>query len=336
MKPAIPYIDLRNGTPIDLLRTRVDGARALVRAAARTYGSLGQAASLAALPLGDSASRAWLKRTNNPYLEEIREIAAITGMNGAWLLNVCFEWGCTSGVWNSDGGPLLRRVLDWPFPALGEHVVVAHQRGPAGEFLNVTWPGMSGVLNASAPGRFAATINQAPSRIRSNSFARDWLSARNDVRRMHALPPLHLMRRVFETAPDYAHARDTLCHTPVAVPAIFILAGVKHGEGCVIERTETAFALRTMDSTSVCAANHFERHLDHSGKGWRPRPIDSAGRIACARRHTGKEIDFAWFVPPIANVNSRLAMEATPATGALSALGTAGARSVTAPFHLAA
>lgn len=335
MKPSIPYIDLRDGTPLDLLRERVDGARALVRAAARTYGPLGRAASLAALPLGDSASRAWLRRTANPYLEEIREIAAITGMKGAWLLNVCFEWGCTSGVWNSNDGPHLRRVLDWPFPALGEHVVVAHQKGPAGEFLNVTWPGMSGVLNASAPGRFAAAINQAPSRIRGGP-AGDWLRARMDVRRMNALPPLHLMRRVFETAPDYANAREMLCETPIAVPAIFILAGIAKGEGCVIERTENAFALRTMDEKSVCATNHFERQLDHSGKGWRPRPIDSAGRMVCARGLDGEMGDFAWFVPPIANINTRLAMTANPATGALSAMGTAGVCPVTEPFRVPA
>jgi hypothetical protein len=35
-------------------------------------------------------------------------------------------------------------------------------RGPAGEYHNITWPGYVGILTASAPGRFAAAINQAP------------------------------------------------------------------------------------------------------------------------------------------------------------------------------
>jgi len=333
MKTAIPYIDLRAGTPLDLLRARVDGARALIRAASRTYGPLGRAVSLAALPLGDNASRAWLERSANPYLEEIRQIAAITGMKGAWLLNVCFEWGCTSGAWNAEGGPLLRRVLDWPFPALGEHLVVTHQNGEAGEFLNVTWPGMSGVLNASATGRFAAAINQAPGRKRNTGFAGDWLRARIDVRRTQALPPAHLLRHVFEKAPDYAAARAMLCETPLAVPAIFILAGVSQDEGAVIERTETGYALHAMNAGRICATNHFEGRINDRGAGWRARPIDSAGRLDAARRLDGKDAEFGWFVPPVANINSRLAMTASPATGALRVMGTDGLTPVTEIFR---
>ena len=58
--------------------------------------------------------------------------------------------------------PWLARTLDWPFPGLGRHLEVARMRGPAGDFDNVTWPGYVGALTASAPGRFAASINQAP------------------------------------------------------------------------------------------------------------------------------------------------------------------------------
>ncbi|HUJ03806.1 MAG TPA: hypothetical protein VLW75_09235 [Rhizomicrobium sp.] len=336
MKTVIPYIDLRAGSPLDLLRERVDQARALVRAASRTYGPIGRAASLAALPLGDSASRAWLERAANPYREEIRKIAAIIGMKGAWLLNVCFEWGCTGGVWNGENGPMMRRVLDWPFPALGENVVVAHQKGKAGEFLNATWPGMSGVLQACAPGRFAAAINQAPGRMRGAGFAGDWVRARIDVRRTDALPPAHLLRHVFETAPDYAAARQMLCATPLAVPAIFILAGAALGEGSVIERTETGFVLHAMDESCVCATNHFEGRMSDHGRGWRPRPIDSAGRLAAARRLDGDGEDFSWFAPPIANAYSRLVMSAEPGSGALSLMGTSGAMPVTEIYRHAA
>ena len=66
-------------------------------------------------------------------------------------------------------GPVLRRTLDWPFPGLGRLVEVTRQRGAAGDFLNVTWPGFAGVLTAVAPGRFAASINQAPMRRRTSS-----------------------------------------------------------------------------------------------------------------------------------------------------------------------
>jgi hypothetical protein len=331
MKPlvSIPLVDIRSGSPLDLLKSHAASAHALIAAASYTYGPAGRAASLAALPLGDRASLRWLEKNRNPYLGEMRAMAAVLGRRGVYLLNVCFEWGCTGGIWDTADGPLLRRVLDWPFPELGEHLVVAQQESPAGTFLNATWPGITGVFQASAPGRFAAALNQAPMRVHGFGFAGDWLRARLVTQRSTALPPAHLLRRVFETAPDYAAARRLLCETPLAVPAIFLLAGVRAGEGCIVERTEEAFVLRGIEGGRVCAANHF---VDQ-GAGWRARPIDSAGRLAAALAAGTSADDFAWFRPPIANANSRLAMTAVPATGALALMGTQGTVPVTEIFR---
>ncbi|MBV9989659.1 MAG: hypothetical protein JOZ72_00065 [Alphaproteobacteria bacterium] len=326
---SIPYVDIRDGSPADLLARYKASALALVAAAAGTYGALGRVASLAALPLGDRASERWLTRNRNPYLAEIGTMAETLGVSGVYLLNLCFEWGCTGGVWDTGDGPLLRRVLDWPFPALGEHLVVAHQKGAAGEFLNATWPGMSGIYQAVAPGRFAAAINQAPSRMHGLGFAGDWLQSRLLTEKRDALPPAHLLRRVFETAPDHETARHLLCETPLAVPAIFILAGTRAGEGCVVERTETGFALRAMADGRVCAANHF---VDRE-EGWRARPIDSHGRLACALGRDASD-GFDWFAAPVANANSRLAMTARPASGALALMGTNGAVPATEVFRM--
>src|SRR5882672_6089000 len=111
MKPliSIPYLDIRGATPLDLLKDHRPSAHALVVAATNTYGPLGRAASLAVLPIGDRASLAWLERSRNPYLDEIRAMAELLGRSGVYFLNVCFEWGCTGGVWNAQDGPLLRR-----------------------------------------------------------------------------------------------------------------------------------------------------------------------------------------------------------------------------------
>lgn len=327
---SIPCVDIRDGSPVDLLKAYAAGAHALVAAAARTYGPVGQAASLAALPLGDRASLRWLEKNRNPYLAEMRAMAEVLGRSGVYFLNVCFEWGCTGGIWDTPEGPMLRRVLDWPFPALGEHLVVAHQTGVAGAFLNATWPGVTGIFQASAPGRFAAALNQAPARMHGLGFAGDWLQSRLLTRQSEALPPAHLLRQVLETAPDYAGAKRLLCETPVAVPAIFLLAGLRAGEGCIVERTEDAFVLREMTDGRVCAANHF---VDRE-EGWRARPIDSPGRLAAALALDAAAADFAWFQPPIANANSRLAMTATPASGALTLMGTEGMEPVTETFRL--
>lgn len=329
----IPYVDLGGYTPLELLYLYRRGALALVEGAKRTFGEASRLASALAMPWSDHASRRWLEKSGNPYLHEITAMAQALNMPGVYTLNVCFEWGCTGGVWRSEGNPFLRRVLDWPFPALGEYIVVAHQEGPAGDFFNVTWPGLSGILQAVAPGRFAAAINQAPMRRRGAGLAGDWALGRLAVGRNLALPPSHLLRRTFETALDYTEAKAMLCTTPIAVPAIFVLCGLRSGEGCVIERTEEAFAIREMADGHVCATNHFESHLNQTGQGWRARPIDSHGRLVCART-LGAATDLSWFTPPIANVNSRLALTANATKGSLIVMGTVGPTPVTEIFHL--
>ena len=329
----IPYVDLGGYTPLELLFLHRRSAALLVEGAKRTFGEASLLASTLTMPWTDRASHRWLEKSDNPYLREIEAMAEALGLPGVYTLNLCFEWGCTSGAWRSDGTPFLRRVLDWPFPALGEHIVVAHQKGQAGAFFNVTWPGLSGILQAMAPGRFAAAINQAPMRRRGAGFVGDWALGRIAVARNTALPPSHLLRQAFETAPDYAAAKAMLCTTPLAVPAIFVLCGIGNGEGCVIERSEEAFAVREMADGHVCATNHFESHLNDAGQGWRARPIDSRGRLVCART-LGPATDLFWFTPPIANVNSRLALTANAANGTLMVMGTAGERPVTEIFRL--
>jgi hypothetical protein len=329
----IPLIDLRGRTPVALLEAYPERARALVAAATDSFGAVSRAVSVLALPLGDRISRRWLAKSANPYASEIDAIARLLGRSGAHVLNVCFEWGCTSGVWETGDGALLRRVLDWPFPRLGELVVVARQDGPAGDFLNITWPGANGSFHGLAPGRFAAAINQAPMRRHGMGYGGDWFANRLRTGRETGWPAAHLLRHVFETAHTYGEAKCLLCETPLAVPAIFILSGVAKGEGSVIERTEDAFAVREMEAGRVCTANHFETGF--AGGRWEARPIDSAGRAACARALEGTDTgDLSWFSAPIANLNSRLVFNADAASGALTLMGTHGARAVTETFLL--
>jgi hypothetical protein len=283
------------------------------------------------LPYADRLSRDWLIRTNNPFRDEIRHFAEGLDVTGVYALNLCFEWGCTSAVYSGDNGPTLTRVLDWPFPQLGENVIVAHQRGKAGDFHNVTWPGVSGMFQGMARGRFAASLNQAPMRRHRLTYAGDWIANRRKMFRSTALPPAHLLRQVFEDAADYEEAKERLANTPIALPVIYILGGIRPGEGCVIERTEYHHAIRSIDNGRVCAANHFETGLHTEGYGWRPRPIDSVGRSRTARMLPVAEIDdqFTWFEPPVANAHSRLVTMACAATGALSVFGAYGLNRVT-------
>jgi hypothetical protein len=226
------------------------------------------------------------------------------------------------------------RVLDWMFPKLGEHIIVAHQDGSAGDFYNVTWPGVSGMFHGMAPRRFAASLNQAPMQRHRLTYIGDWVKNRQQVFKATGLPPAHLLRKVFEETQDYAEAKEWLSKIPVALPVIYILAGMRQGEGCVIERTEDDYAIRTMENDRVCASNQFETRLNVIGHGWRPRPINSAGRLHQARTIPLATIDdqFSWFKPPIANSHTRLALKACAATRKLSVFGTNGEEKVTEIF----
>lgn len=333
----IPYFELRGSfSPYDLVFLKKAAARTLMQAVQKTFGAAAGAPSLALLKLADRTSRHWLTVADNPYLWEISRIAEEVGEPGVFSVNTCLEWGCTTGVWDSADGPLMRRVLDWPFPVLGENLVVLHLSGRAGAYYNITWPALSGVFHGIAPGRFAAAINQAPMRRTGLGLAGgvagvagDWAMGRIAVGRNLNLPPSHLLRQVFEIAPDYDCAKEMLCQTELAIPAIFVLAGTRDGEGCVIERTETACTTREMSGGRVCAANHFEAPPEGTKDDWRPRPIDSAGKYAHACTLGGDGGNFFWFTAPIANANSRVAFAARARGGRLSLMGTEGARPVT-------
>ena len=197
----------------------------------------------ALLPALDAITRSWLRRSQSPYVADVEAIAAALGFPGIWFLNGSYEWGCTAVARDQGGAPWLARTLDWPFPGLGRHLEVARMRGSAGDFVNVTWPGYAGTLTASAPGRFAAAINQAPLWRRTH---RPWLRpydlAMNAFRTwpIRFCPPDHLLREVFETCRDFGAAKRRLETVPIARPVIFTLVGCERGERCVIERTEAS------------------------------------------------------------------------------------------------
>ena len=328
--PDIPVVDIRDGGT--LRHAREASARALgLRNACIGWFPLG--ASLF-VPLLDNMARRWLMRSQSPYVEEIGAIAAALGFPGIWFLNGSYQWSCTALARDEDGAPWLARTLDWPFPGLGRFVELVRMRGPAGEFINVTWPGYVGVLTALAPGRFGGAINQGPLRRRFRGrLTRMYDVAANAVitlRHVRSIPPDQLLRQVFETARDYDEARRLLEATPVARPVIYTLAGCRPGERCVIERTEHDFNTRIDDHG---AANDWLESMPL----WEGRigarrlltcSFDEAGRLSRARRQglatwqgSFARERFSWVTPPVLNRYTRMAIEMCPARGILRAVG---------------
>ena len=149
---SIPVVDVREGGPV---RHAVD-ACARVRALRDDCVTWLPRGARMLLPAMDAVTRRWLQRSHSPYVTDLEAIAVALGFPGIWFLNGTYQWGCTAVARDEDGVPWLARTLDWPFPGLGRHIEIARMCGPAGEFVNATWPGYAGALTALAPGRFAA------------------------------------------------------------------------------------------------------------------------------------------------------------------------------------
>ncbi|TAL34889.1 MAG: hypothetical protein EPN97_07870 [Alphaproteobacteria bacterium] len=334
-QPAIdiPVIDIRAATPTAILKDpRAKTGRAIKEHARMTLGIFRFLHPLV-MRIADFFSRRWLKKSNNPYLKEIEETAKAIGKPGIVALNLSYEIGCTTFAANHPNGPKLARVMDWQLPGLGETVVVAHQQGKAGEFYNITWPGLSGMFNGVAKDRFAAAINQAPERRHKGGIILGRIKNMLLLGRQKGLPPAHLLRKTFETAANYQEAKKMLSTEPVAAPVMFTLAGTKAGEGCVIERTENKAVIREMQNGKACVANHFETSLNGEGYGWMPRgePPTSQPRMDAANAALPANLDesFTWFKEPIANPNTRLVFVGDAAAGTLSVMGTDGAKPAT-------
>jgi hypothetical protein len=308
--PAIPVLDVGVDWPFETLERAFDRLNALLDAGGGRIPDL-------AIRMADAVSRRWLRRWHEPYLAEIDRIAARISRPGAYFLNVSYEWGCTSSATPSPdcGSARLMRVLDWPDRGLGRYVIAARVDGAAGRWLTLTWPGYTGVLQAMAPRRFAAALNQAPMEQPVGALPLDWLLNRAKVWRQPHLTPAHLLRQVFERARGFAEAKETLMETPIAVPTIYTLAGLGPEETCVIERLpEEAHVIEG----AVCAAN------DWQASGWsgRPRGEDNAARVE-RMRSAQPALDgaFDWLRPPIHNRRTRLVLVADAAVGTVVAQG---------------
>jgi hypothetical protein len=326
--PEIPFRDVREGGPLRHAIEAADRARALRDDCLAWFPKHARHM----VPLLDAVTRRWLMRSVSPYVGEIAAISGALGFPGVWFLNGSYQWGCTA-LARDEGAPWLVRTLDWPFPGLGRHVEVAHAAGPAGDYYSVTWPGFAGVLTGMAPGRFAASINQAPLKRRTeHPWLRPYDMLANAIATwpIRHIPPDQLLRNVFETCADFETAKLKLQTTPIARPVIYTLAGCRPGERCVIERTEEHHLTRTEDTS---AANDWLVRRER----WEARvggdQLFKASSTECggnsrARREaieawasplaTG---GFGWVVEPVLNQFTRIAVEMCAAQGVLRVLG---------------
>ena len=310
--PEVPQHDFEGEVSAALALIRHEPARldTLLTIARRYY-------TPPIVAVADRLSRRWLERNITPYRDEIAAIARLIGRPGGYFFNVSFEWSCTCAVAGDPDGAGMRllRVLDWPLPGLGRDLVAIRQRGPAGPFVSLTWPGFAGTVTALAPGRFAAALNQAPIPRHYLGVVGDFALERAAVWRRREMPPMHLLRHVMERCAGYRDAKLALTHGPMAIGALFTLAGTRPGEGCVIERTP--FGATVFDAPAAVANDWLS-----SGFGGRPRGRDNDARRALMERAASAPAhDFDWLAPPVLNRTTRVVCAMNPATGAMVAQG---------------
>ncbi len=292
-------------------------------------GIASQALSYPLLPVADRAALNWFSKNKSPYTQDLEKLRAYFPVSGLIALNFSYEWACTSGAFSLEGAPTLVRFLDWPFPKMGVLAMVAHEQEH--HYYNITWPGALGVLQAVAPGRFAAAINQAPIQSHGLGFLGDWVKNRKALFKNQEMPPDHLLRYVFENASSYKEAKEMLSRTPICLPVIYTLTGTCPGEGCVIERTCDEAFIR--EGNNPACANHFEGKFLHTQ--WIPRPIESHQRSRILGENGEQLISKQKFdhIPyPVMNEKTRLGFVASAASGTFFCQGFEYASPVTENF----
>lgn len=324
--PAIPLLDVPSGSEPAVVSALAEPARLalLTRSARRAY-------TVPGMTLANHLSRAWANRSAGPYA---RAVAAIDGLmpgRGGYLLNHAYEWGCTTAAIERPQARevALLRTLDWPFHGLGSALVATRWDGGAGPYVSLTWPGFVGVLTGLAPGRFAAAINQPPLPLPGWGKAIGWSAARFQVWSSRALPPSHLLRLAFDTCASFSQAVELIAQTPICLPAIFTVAGIRPGEAVVIERTEIA----AFFPSQAAAANHW---ASRPGPIGRPRNRSSRPRREALLALDGRDLAWSleWLRAPVLQYDTRVVAMASAAHGRLLAQGLERSGPVTAVLEL--
>lgn len=133
-----PLFDVEEPAAELLMTLAADRMDTLINQGQRRFGG-------SVLAAGNGLTWTWLQRSGNPYLDEIAGIRRRLGRPGAVLLNMSYEWSCTTAVvGDAAGGMRLLRTLDWPLTGLGRTVVVTASAVPPGITTASPGPASSG------------------------------------------------------------------------------------------------------------------------------------------------------------------------------------------------
>jgi hypothetical protein len=200
------------------------------------------------------------------YVREIRCIAkhADQPLSHVVLGNLMYDgcqmagvsgMGCSSYSCNIDGVPTLVRNMDWIWPrSTGKHTRLIRFRRGKKSYTSVSVLGCVGVVSAFCPGKWAVTINQAPTEgMQPNVF--EW-------------PVLQRLRNVCDQLGSYRSIVDGLQEYRTMTSFFAHVIGTKPKEHAVVTGLGSEFHERGPRNRRLVQTNHYVGHEEleeHNG-----------------------------------------------------------------------
>jgi len=200
------------------------------------------------------------------YVTEIRSIAkhADQPLSHVMLGNLTYDLcqmagiygvGCSSYSCNVDGKPTLIRNMDWVWPrSTGRHTRLIRFHAFGEHYTSVSVLGCVGVVSAFCPGKWAVTINQAPTEGATTSY--------------FAWPVLQRLRYVCDRLGSYRQLVDRLQEYQTMTSFFAHVIGNRPSQHTVITGLGDSFRRRGMKGETLLQTNHFIGHRDleeHNG-----------------------------------------------------------------------
>jgi hypothetical protein len=231
------------------------------------------------------------------YVAEIRSIAKHSDqpLSHVVLGNLMYDGcqmagiyglGCSSYSCNIDGMPTLVRNMDWVWPrSTGRHSRLIRFHRGRNTYTSVSVLGCVGVVSAFRPGKWAVTINQAPTEGTTTSNFQ-W-------------PVLQRLRHVCDQMGTYRDVVTGLQGYETMTSFFAHVVGTKPEQHTVITGLGDSFRRRGMKGDKLVQTNHFAGHRDLEEHNGPERWEDEEGQAwYCDSQYRSKSLTKRLKTPP--------------------------------------
>jgi hypothetical protein len=231
------------------------------------------------------------------YVAEIRSIAKHAGlplpsvMLGNLTYDLCqmagiYGLGCSSYSCNIDGMPTLVRNMDWVWPrSTGKHTRLIRFHEDGEHYTSVSVLGCVGVVSAFRPGKWAVTINQAPTD--------------GATTRYFAWPVLQRLRTACDRLGSYRQLVDDLQYSPTMTSFFAHVVGTGPKQHTLITGLGDSFRHRGLKDAALIQTNHFRGHRDLEEHNGPERWEDEEGQAwYCDSQYRSKSLTKRLKTPP--------------------------------------